>query len=208
LSTSSSLTFIDQPRTPLLSPAVQAEYSFEPTAPAKIFVASLVGMLPSGQASPPLFSWTWSDSFDGYSGGANIIQDLKNLTPITPANGSGGVTIISINGVLLPPEVSDQVSATASGLAYSRATQTFNGTLTLTNVSTSTVSGPLQVLLTGITPGVSLVNPTGNLFGTPYLTVSSVSLAPAQAVTVNVQFRNPSNALINFTPAVYSGSLN
>jgi hypothetical protein len=55
---------------------------------------------------------------------------------------------------------------------------------------------------------VTLVNATGKLSGTPYLTVPTASLAPGQSVTVGVQFKNPSNATINLTPAIYSGSFN
>ena len=99
------------------------------------------------------------------------------------------------------------MATTASGLAYSRVSQTFNGSVILTNLSAGAISGPLQILFTGLSPGVTLVNATGNFAGTPYLTVPALaSLPPGQSVTVNVQFKNPSNALITFTPAIYSGS--
>jgi hypothetical protein len=104
----------------------------------------------------------------------------------------------------IPP---NEVATTASGLAYSRVSQTFNGSVTLRNLSASAIRGPLQILFTGLTPGVTLVNATSHLAGAPYLTVPALaSLAPGQSVTISVQFKNPSNALINFTPAIYSGS--
>jgi hypothetical protein len=79
--------------------------------------------------------------------------------------------------------------------------------LTLTNLSAGAVSGPLQILFTGLPPGVTLVNAAGNPAGTPYLTVPAVaSLPPGQSITISVQFKNPSNAPIHFTPAIYSGS--
>jgi hypothetical protein len=54
-----------------------------------------------------------------------------------------------------------------------------------------------------------VANATGAFNGSSYLTVPSVaSLAPGQSAAVTVQFKNPSNAVINFTPVVYSGSLN
>ena len=107
------------------------------------------------------------------------------------------------------PVSPSQVATTASGLAYSRVSQTFNGTVTLTNISSSAISGPLQIVFTGMPANVTLVNATSNLSGTPYLTVPAVaSLAPGQSATVSVQFKNPSNATINFTPAIYSGSIN
>jgi hypothetical protein len=106
------------------------------------------------------------------------------------------------------------VSTTASGLAYSRVKGSFNGTVTLTNISSSAVSGPLQILFTGLSAGVTLANATANLCsplgclsGTAYLTIPTLALAPGQSVTVSVQFTNPSNAAIWFRPAIYSGSI-
>ena len=94
------------------------------------------------------------------------------------------------------------------GLAYSRVSKTFNGTVTIKNIGSSTVSGPFEILFTGMPASVTLVNATGNLSGTPYLTVPSVaSLAPGQSATVSVQFSNPLNATIKFTPVIYSGGI-
>ncbi len=110
---------------------------------------------------------------------------------------------------MLPPVVPpSEVATTASGLAYSRVSQTFNGTVTITNISSGVINGPLQILFTGLTAGVTLANATGNFSGAPYLTVPAVaSLAPGQSATVSVQFDNPSFGTINFTPVIYSGSI-
>jgi uncharacterized protein len=113
--------------------------------------------------------------------------------------------------VLLPPS---EIATTASGLAYSRVSRTFNGTVTITNISSDPISGPLQILLTGLTAGVTLTNATGDFSGSPYLTINLPSVgptggnvAPGQSVTVSVQFENPSFATINFTPLIYSGNI-
>jgi hypothetical protein len=56
---------------------------------------------------------------------------------------------------------------------------------------------------------VTLVNATGNLSGTPYLTVPGVATLPSgRSVTVSVEFKNPSNVTINSTPVIYAGSIN
>jgi hypothetical protein len=171
------------------------------------FTTSLVGVLPSGLPSAPLFTWTWQSNFNGDAGG---VSQTKSIFPIDPTSGTGAVTTSSINGVLLPPAVpSSQVATTASGLAYSRVSQTFDGTVTLSNISTGAISGPLQILFTGMAAGVTRVNATGDLSGTPYLTVPAVaSLAAGRSVTVSVQFKNPSSVTMSFTPAIYSGSIN
>jgi hypothetical protein len=203
-STANSLQFSDTPTKPVLNSCLQAAYSFVPTATASIYTTSLVGVI-NGLPSAPLYTWTWKSTFDGTSGGIGA----KNLKPADPGSGTGGVTITSINGVVLPPVVDpSQVKSTASGLAYSRVSQTFIGTVTLTNISSSAVSGPLQILLFGMPVTATLINATGNLSGTPYLTVPMTLLTPGQSATVQVQFKNPSNAPINFAPVIYSGGIN
>jgi len=102
-----------------------------------------------------------------------------------------------------------QVSSTASGLAYSRSSQTFNGTVTITNISTTSIAGPFQIAINSLTAGVTLTNATGSYGGVPYLTVAGAgSLAAGQSASVSVQFRNPSNTMIKFSPIPYSGSFN
>jgi hypothetical protein len=107
---------------------------------------------------------------------------------------------------VLTPEV--KIAVTASGLAYSRISMDYTGTVTLKNTGSGSVSGPFQILFTGLTANVTLVNATGTLAGTPYITVSApASLAPGQSVVVNVQFKDPSNATIHFTPLVQEGNI-
>jgi hypothetical protein len=201
--TSNTLLFQDCPGNP------------QPGAQPTKFTTSLVGILgtcvPGATSTEgcipnsPLYTWSWSSSYNygSKTGGAQ----LKSYAPLAPG-GAGGVTITSINGVQLPTAVA-QIATVASGLAYSRVSKTFNGTVTITNTSSSSVSGPLQVVFFGLPATVTLVNATNNLSGTPYVTVPApAGIAPGQSVTFAVQFSNPSNATINLSPAIYSGSMN
>ena len=107
------------------------------------------------------------------------------------------------------PLTASQVKTTASGFGLQPGHSPYPSTerLPLTNISGSAIIGPLQILFVGITAPVTLANASGYNSGTPYLTVPGLtSLAPGQAVTVSVQFSNPSNALINLTPSVFAGS--
>jgi hypothetical protein len=158
-------------------------------------------------ASQILYSWSWTSSYNGSpTGSAGGV--MKNTSPINGPSGTGGVTITAINGVQLPPAVpSGQISMTASGLAYSRVSKTFTGTVTITNVSGALINGPLQMVFFGLPATVTLVNATNNLSGTPYVTIPvPAGMAAGQSITVSVQFSNPSNAIINLTPAFYAGS--
>ena len=106
-----------------------------------------------------------------------------------------------------PTLLGRQISVTSSGLAYSRATQTFNGIVTITNISNSTINGPFQIVFDSLTAGVTLTNATSTFGGWPYVSVPA-SLAPGQSASVNMQFRNASNAVINASPVIYSGTFN
>jgi hypothetical protein len=223
IATNNILSFIDAPNDEALK-GVPAS-SDPPPGSFVAFKNMLVGVSdntdqggvicdPTGKTTPviyctPLFSWTWNSTYDGKTVGSGVSQ-TASLYPILPGSGTGGVTITGINSVQLPLAVpSGQITSIASGLAYSRVSQTFNGTVTIRNVSSSAISGPLQILFFGMPGTATLMNATGNLSGLPYVTVPAVaSLTPGQSARISVQFKNPSNAVINFTPVVYSGSIN
>lgn len=190
-----TLSFLDAPGRKIL-PGEDASAS-PPPGSFLAFSTSLVGV--DFQYHPHiLYSWTWNSTYDGSAcpgkltrvylglcvgdGGVIVpgVDQNSGSYPIIPGSGTGGLTVTSINGVRLPSVVSpSQVATTASGLAYSRASQTFNGTVTLTNLSGSPINGPLQILFTSMPAKVTLVNATANLSGTPYLTVPTItSLAP------------------------------
>jgi hypothetical protein len=177
------------------------------------FTTALVGINPGSPptAGPPLYQWTWTDTFNGGTlGNIGTIASLVSNTPVDPNSGNGHITITSINGVAVPPIIPPtQVSTTASGLAYSRVSKTFVGTLTIKNIGASTITTTtgFQLVLNSLPAGVTLANSMGTFNQCPYITIPTLrSIVPGQSVTVAVQFSNPSNAVINFTPEFYAGS--
>lgn len=102
---------------------------------------------------------------------------------------------------------SGELSVTASGLVYSRVTRLYIGTVTIANTTRSALKGPFQVVFTSLPTSVLLVNANGVYGGKPYLTVNVTSLPAGQSTTVSVQFSNPSNIQITFSPVAYSGNL-
>lgn len=233
--TATTLSFRDTPADNCLNGGSGASCSGQ-TAPAgKVigFTTHLVGLVGSGPAygvQDTGIGFSWTSDFNGTSGGISV---TKNDNPPDAGSGTGGVTVtnvneittyqypkglgvVGINGVSTSPGPSTstllaagQVSTSASGLAYSRVTRTFNGTVTITNISSTPIAGPFQIVLDSLTSGVSLTNASGSFGGWSYITVpSTASLVPGQSASVNVQFRNPSNVIINFSPVPYSGSFN
>jgi uncharacterized repeat protein (TIGR03803 family) len=175
---------------------------------------SVFKMTPTGALTTLYNFCSQTNCTDGYAPIAGLIQatngklygtTLFGGVSFNAGYGSSG-TVFSLD-VGLGPLPPSEVATTGSGLAYSRVSRTFNGTVTITNISSGTISGPFQVLFTVLTAGVTLVNATGDFSGAPYLTITAASLAPGRSATVSVQFGNPSFGTINFTPVIYSGSI-
>lgn len=106
-------------------------------------------------------------------------------------------------GGLVPP---GELRVTASPLTYAPQTRTFNGTITVQNVSNESIIGPFEIFFAGLTRSATLINASGAVQGTFFIKVPSVSaLAPSQSAVVDVQFANSSSAPITFKPVIYSG---
>ena len=197
-----TLSFLDAPALGSL-PSGEQIASFITSLVGVTFAADGITAIPSS----PLFTWTWYSTFNARPLGG--ISQTSLSYPIDPGSGTGGVTITSINGIPLTLLTSSQITATASGLAYSRVSKTFNGTVTLTNISGSAITTPaqFQLVLAGLPSGVTVPNAAGTFNLSAYVTVPSLAtLGPGQSVSVAVQFSNPSNVSIDFTPLVYTGS--
>jgi hypothetical protein len=123
-----------------------------------------------------------------------------------PTTSSCNLGLVVPNNALPPVVPSSEFSVTTSGFTYSRVSQTFNGTVTIQNISSGMINGPLEFFFTGLPSGVTLVNATGILSGNPYL-LDFGGLTPGQTPTFSVQFKNPSNAIIKFTLVIRSGNL-
>jgi hypothetical protein len=191
---------------------------------SKQFITHLAGIKLDGTPFDLGIGFTWTSDYNGTAGGVAVSG--KSSLPPDPGSGTGGVTITSYNGItdyqyggisvggingvsqsqtLLD---SSQVTTTASGLAFSRVTQTFNGTASITNVSGNSLSGPFQLVLASLPANVRLTNATNTFGGFPYITLPGAStLAPGQTATVALEFANPSKASITFSPLIYAGSL-
>jgi len=115
---------------------------------------------------------------------------------------------VSMQSVESVNDVSSQVSAIASGLVYSRATQLFGGTITLTNNGATALSGTLVVVLTNIPSGVTLANAAGETAaGAPYilvdLTDNILELDPGQSINFTVLFSNPQKRPFQYGTSIF-----
>ena len=129
-------------------------------------------------------------SYPGTTGHTYAFYSIAtdNVGNVEAAKSAAEATTTISAAAIVP---SSLISTTASGLAYSRVTQTFNGTVTITNISSSLITGPVEVVITSLTPGVTLGDASGTFAGNPFITVLlSGSLGPGQSAT-SVQFKIP-----------------
>jgi len=102
--------------------------------------------------------------------------------------------------------VSNQVLVTQNGFGRNRSTGLWSATMTVKNTGMTTLNGPIQVVLTSLTPGVTMANNPGVRNGYPYITVMGAgTLLPGASVNVTIEFSNPSNGFIGFTPVTDLG---
>ena len=106
--------------------------------------------------------------------------------------------------LLTPVDLTASVRIVRSGLTLNRFTSKYTGTVTITNTSDATLTGPLHFRLENLTAGVTLDGATGIKGAAPYITLSQTELAPGATVTLNTTFTNPAKANISYTPRLVS----
>ena len=137
-----------------------------------------------------------------------VVATFPGSSDYLIASDSATFTIAAANG---PTNVTSQVKTTASGLVRNRATGLFGGTITLTNIGSTALTGQLEVVFTGLPPGVTLANASGYTSdGNPYLLVNLLTntLAPGQSVSFTVQFSDPNLLSIQYFPTIFDESGN
>jgi hypothetical protein len=138
-----TLSFFDEPTLPLL-----------PHGEFVGFKTRLVGIV-SDSVAPVLAEWTWTSTYNGDNGG---IGQTASFSSASIANGTGGVTITSINGVpQVPPKVT---CATNSGTLWPP-----NGKSVMVTVSGMITAGTSALTATtySVQDEYSQVQPSGNI---------------------------------------------
>ena len=165
------------------------------------------------------------------------LQDGSAFDPVASRTGAGPVAVVlaDLNGdgqpdiittnaagnsisVLLNNEgganVSSQFSLSASAPKPAAGTGVYTQRVTLKNTGLNTFSGSLFLVLDNLTPNVTLATANGvtrNLgtLGSPYMRVyvPAGGLATGGSVVANLQFRNPSNRPINYSPRILAGGV-
>jgi hypothetical protein len=107
-------------------------------------------------------------------------------------------------------DVSAITTVTRSGYVLNPATERYTQTVTVTNNSANAITGPLSLVLDGLSVGATLFNATGTTdtfelpAGSPYLN-ANLSLAAGQKTSFTLQFADPSHAAISYNTRVVTG---
>ena len=115
-----------------------------------------------------------------------------------------------VNAAQCAINVSAQVQVTRSGFGYNFAIQRFVQTVTLKNISGSTLASPISLALDNLSSNATLYGATGTTAcatpaASPFINWLS-SLAPGASASIVLQFTNPTKAGIMYTTRVLAGS--
>jgi hypothetical protein len=139
--------------------------------------------------TPPGGSWTAADN-------GTYTVELGGTTPIDATDGST-IPVGTVFGTFTVQTA--QFSITKYSLLLNRKTHFYAGTISLTNTSNATISGPIFVLF-DLPAGTILENATGTYDGEPYLEINlpPSGLAVGASVSATVEFN------VNVSPSAYS----
>jgi uncharacterized repeat protein (TIGR01451 family) len=132
--------------------------------------------------------------------GTTIANTLL-VGPVTgdPSPGNNSVTLMS-QVHAAPVNISADVSVQAGVITYDSVHNQYDQTLTFTNISSLTLTGPVAVELTGLPSNVTLVNSNGSIGGNFFVTYlpSGHKWLPGQVLTVTLKFTAPSASSISY----------
>ncbi len=169
-----------------------------------------------------------------YSNGAVYkIDSLGNFSLLHSFNGSDGnnpwdsVTLdnkgnlfgttayggASENGTVF--ELANNITAPAvrytyHGFVHRPGSHTFVQQVTITNASGAALTGPFNLVISGLHSWVTLNNPTATTDftnpGSAYFIIGKSSLAEGASITVTLSFNDPSLKYISYTPTFIAGN--
>jgi len=148
--------------------------------------------------------------------GSHTYASFGTFTVAAVISGPGGTptaTVMStatIQPAQVAANVTSQVSVFRGGFYYNRFTKIYSQTVTIKNTSAAALTGPLSLVLDGLTPGAALINPSGTTqyappAGIPYQNAAATSLAPGATLSLVVQMTYAGSARFGYTPRVLAG---
>ena len=99
----------------------------------------------------------------------------------------------------------NNVAITRGGFVRDRLTGKYVQKVTITNNNATALNGPFYVVLDSLSTNATLFNASGTTSvytpaGSSFITVPGSTLAPGASASVTLQFNNPTNAAITYSP--------
>lgn len=130
--------------------------------------------------------------------GGTVLSNTASLKPLTGETNTGTTSVASKTTVA-------GVNVSRGGFSANAALHEMMQTVTITNLSSTPLTGPLAVLVYGLPSGVSVANATATYGGYPYVdfVAAGHSLAAKQSASVTLVFKDPQNVPITYTTEVW-----
>ena len=161
----------------------------------------------AADANPGASTWFSVDGAAQQSGNSMLVSG-KGMHTVAYWSVDQAGNVEQPNSVLVnigPIDVTASVKLVQYGATLNRATGKSVASVTITNTSGASLTGPFQLKLNGLSSNISLDNASGADGGAPYVTLSG-PLAAGASVSVPLTFSNPNRAAVVYTSTLYQGN--
>jgi CSLREA domain-containing protein len=159
-------------------------------------------------SSSATFTGQFGHTYAFYSQAVDLVGNLEAAKSRPDAT-----TVVTMLGVAptCAGDVSSSVAIVRSGYLYNFGTKRFYQTVTFTNTSSAVISGPIALVLDGLSSTSSLFNTSGSTtcaapLGSPYISTGAAGLAPGASISLGLQFTDPTRAVTTYTTRVLAGA--
>jgi hypothetical protein len=118
-----------------------------------------------------------------------------------------GADLFPIDGAPMYDDVTLRTQPILGGFRRLQPSGLYAQVVTLQNIGTTPIDGPIHMVVDALPAGVEVANPAGLFQGKAYVTFPVISLAPNAQTQLTILFMNPSNAVISFTRQILSGPI-
>jgi hypothetical protein len=150
---------------------------------------------------------TYGYQFGGWS--ANVTDASNPSTTVVMDASKTVIASFIYCGCAL--DVSSSIKVTRGGLTLNPVTGRYAQTITLANVSPTTITGPISLVLDSLSNNATLYNATGMTdaleppSGSPYANATTGNLLAGGSVSFALQFSDPTHTTITYSTRVLAG---
>jgi hypothetical protein len=150
-------------------------------------------------------SYLQFSDWSGFGAATFYLDDIM----LTTAKSLTAMDVYGDRAVNLTP----QIQITKGGFVLNRRTNRYVQTVVVKNTGATPVTGPVYLIVDGLSANTTLANSAGGTWtelptGSPYVQVSSGTLAANGQVSVTLEFTVPSAGGITYDARVISGGAN